>query len=144
MGLLRKRDELTSKNERLVKTLKSGQNQLDEIRLQNRDYKRDLGSIKKEIEREKERNIEERKQNEKRENELKRTQTQVQQYNHKIQKKKDEIVSLYDGEAIEDRNTAKLLAMIEQIKESYQGSNSGLRKLQTPTIRGMIVGCVYI
>lgn len=122
MALLRKRDELTKKNERLVTALKNGQRQLDEVRLQNRDTRRDIGAIRQEIDAEKHRDIEEKKYNEKRETELKRTQGQVQNLTNRLQKKKDEI-------ALEERNTAKLLSMIEQVKQSYQGTNSQLRDI---------------
>lgn len=122
MALLRRRDELTKKNERLVTALKNGQRQLDEVRLQNRDTRRDVGVIRKEIDEEKQRDIEEKKYNEKRETELKRTQGQLQNLTNRLQKKKDEI-------SLEERNTAKLLGMIEQVKQSYQGTNSQLRDI---------------
>lgn len=42
MNLLKKRDELSAKNERFVKQLKNGQVELDQLRLENKEFKRDL------------------------------------------------------------------------------------------------------
>lgn len=81
MNLLRKRDELSGKNQRLVNTIKNGQMQLEEARLENREYKRDLADVKKNIDLEKSRNIEDKKTSEKREAEIKRTQGTIQALN---------------------------------------------------------------
>ena len=81
MNLLRKRDELSGKNQRLVNTIKNGQMQLEEARLENREYKRDLADVKKDIDLEKSRNIEDKKTSEKREAEIKRTQCTIQALN---------------------------------------------------------------
>ena len=95
MNLLRRRDELTAKNERLVQTLKDGQSQLDVVRLESIECKRDLEDVRREMQHEKFRNIEDKRINDKREAEIRRAQQEGQAISNRIQKRKDELVGLY-------------------------------------------------
>lgn len=92
MDLLRKRDELTIRNEKLVTALKESQQTIVECRLLEEEDRRQLKEVRKEIDKEKVRITEEKKINDRRAAETKRVQGMVQTVNSRIQKKRDEIV----------------------------------------------------
>lgn len=92
MDLLRRRDELTSRNEKLVETLKESQQTIVECRLLEEEDRRQLKEVRKDIDKEKSRLVNERKTNDKKAAEARRLQDMVQTVNSRIQKKRDEIV----------------------------------------------------
>ena len=92
MDLLRRRDELTTRNEKLVQALKDNQHSIMDCRLLEEEDRRQLREVRKEIDKEKGRLVGERKANDKRAAEIKRLQGMVQTVNSRVQKKRDEIV----------------------------------------------------
>jgi chromosome segregation ATPase len=95
MELLRRRDELTLKNERLIHTLNETQQATAELELEERTDRRACNEVRKEIEKERTRLLDERKTNDKRVAEIKRLQGLTNTVNGRIQKKRDELVNLH-------------------------------------------------
>lgn len=93
MELLRKRDDLTLKNERLIFTLNETQQTTAQLEIEERTDRRAGLEVRKEIEKERSRVLDERKNNDKRVAEIKRLQGLTNTVNGRIQKKRDEIVS---------------------------------------------------
>lgn len=95
MELLRRRDELTLKNERLIHTLNETQQATAELELEEKTDRRACNEVRKEIEKERTRLLDERKTNDKRVAEIKRLQGLTNTVNGRIQKKRDELVNLH-------------------------------------------------